>query len=150
MKYIQLPSGHQVKVDDEDFLELSKYRWHQANGYAMRHISSKPDKRIYMHRQILNTPEGLVTDHINGDKLDNRKENLRAATIVQNSGNSKKRAGLSEYKGVSFFKPRGYWRARITIDGRCTLIGYFRSQEEAHKAYCIAADKVFGAYARYK
>ena len=149
MKYIQLPSGHQVKVDDDDYLEMSKYRWHRANGYAMRHISTKPDKRIYMHRQILNISSELVVDHKNRNKLDNRKVNLRPATISQNAGNSKKRVGLSRYKGVSFFKPRGYWRARITINGKSTLIGYYRNQKEAHEAYCIVAREVFGTYARY-
>jgi len=92
MKKIKLSQGKVTLVDDEDFDLLSKYRWHYHTGcrceYARR--STWKDGKvgtIYMHQMIINTPPGLETDHINGNKLDNRRENLRICTTRENQHN---------------------------------------------------------------
>ena len=117
MKKIKLSKGKVALVDNEDYIWLNQWKWHfMAGGYAMRHLRISEDKNsklIYMHRQILNTPKGLESDHINRNKLDNRKENLRVATRSQNNMNRKKRINCtSKYKGVSWHKQRKKWQAR--------------------------------------
>ena len=69
--------GKIILVDREDFTKLSKFKWCLTNGYPSRrqNISVNKSKIVYMHRIVMNTPEGMITDHINGDKLDNRKKN---------------------------------------------------------------------------
>ena len=149
MKYITLPQNKQVIVDDEDYEELSKYKWHLSNGYAVRHVSTKPDIREYMHRKINDTPKGLVTDHINGNKLDNRKSNLRTATVSQNAMNSGKLSNTTNpYRGVSLHKKTGLWRARIQIDGKAWTVGYYKTPEEARDVYAVAAEAFFGNFVR--
>lgn len=149
MKYITLSQDRQTIVDDEDYEELSKYKWHTANGYVVRHVSSKPDIREYMHRAVNKTPVGLVTDHINGDKLDNRRSNLRAATVSQNGANTLKRRSYGNFsKGVSLHRKTGLWRARLQVKGKPVMCKYFKTPEEARVAYQQAAKKLFGEFAR--
>lgn len=144
MKYIQLANGRQVKVDDQDYEELKKFNWHLSNGYACRHTGGDTDKRVYMHREILETPAGLVTDHINGDKLDNRRANLRVATIAQNAMNYARKSGsMNPYKGVTIRPRSGLWRARL----RQTTIGYFKTPEDAKRAYDEMAREQYGDFA---
>lgn len=94
-------------------------------------------------------PRGYI-DHINGDPSDNRLSNLRLATPSQNQANRRRsvsnRAGL---KGVSFFKPAKRWYAQITVNRRNIHLGYFDDPQEAHAAYCQAAEKYFGEFARF-
>lgn len=89
-------------------------------------------------------------DHANMDKLDNRISNLREATGSQNRANRKvnplSKTGL---KGVTFKKSHKAWCARITIDGKRKLCGYFKTPEEAHAAYCQAAEQHFGEFANF-
>lgn len=98
--------------------------------------------------------DGLQVDHIDGDGLNNRVANLRAATNQQNQWNrrksSKSRSAISSrYKGVDFYKPGGVWRARIRVNGRQLLLGYFRSEESAAEAYDAEARRHFGEFARF-
>lgn len=147
MKYIPLSQNRQTMVDDEDYEELSKFKWHTANGYVVRHVTTKPDVREYMHRRVNNTPKGLVTDHINGDKLDNRKENLRTATVSQNGINyGRKRGSTNPYRGVSKFLGGNLWRARVQFKGTGITIGYFKTPEEAKMVYDCVAEQLFGDF----
>lgn len=93
-------------VDDEDYAELSRYRWSLHNrGYACR-WSPAANRQVLMHRTLMRPPPGLVVDHINGNKLDNRRENLRVVTQAQNARNAKVRADSSS--GV----PGVHWDSR--------------------------------------
>ena len=103
-----------------------------------------------MHRVVAKTPAGLECDHINGDSLDNRKANLRSATRLQNSWNTRKsqQIGYSKYKGITFRKRRQKWAAQICVDGRRIFLGTFEDETEAAKAYDKAAKKHFGEFAK--
>ncbi|OYW80361.1 MAG: hypothetical protein B7Z19_03105 [Polynucleobacter sp. 32-46-5] len=88
-------------------------------------------------------------DHINTIESDNRWENLRAATSAQNKHNTKNRTtSISGFKGVSFDKRSQKWRACITINKKLNDLGLFLEKESAYLAYCNAAEKYFGEFAR--
>lgn len=147
MKEIQLTKGKVAIVDDDDYEELVKNKWHlTAQGYAARRatFSYYNSKIVSMHRTILNYDGNLFVDHINGDKLDNRKENLRLATVAQNVMNSQKRSG--EYKGVSRSTKNRY-RARLTVKGKELNLGLFDNQHDAARMYNFWAKDIFGDYA---
>ena len=102
---IQLTQGYSTIVDYEDFEWLSQWKWHYNAGYAVRSGVSKLKKNvpIRMHREIMKTPIGMSTDHINHNGLDNQKRNLRICTQAENLRNRKgsRRGSLSKYLGVS-------------------------------------------------
>jgi len=102
-----------------------------------------------MHHEVLKPPYGKFTDHINHDRLDNRIENLRVATPLQNSWNMLKqnRNCTSKYKGVIWVKGKKKWRAKLTFAGRPIFIGYFDDEKEAARAYDEKAKELFGEFA---
>lgn len=159
---IPLTRGYFTIVDDEDFEWLSQWKWlaqGPADGriYAARDANENGRKRrILMHRQILGTVDAafhVKTDHVNNDSLDNRRQNLRTCTNLQNSGNYgafKERAGKpvsSRYRGVSFYKRNGYWTAQINVHGKKRHLGCFPTQEDAARARDVASRKHFGEFA---
>jgi len=151
MKLIPLTKGKFAKVDDEDFECLSQYRWfYHHTGYAGRNIRIDGEHRtITMHRVIVRTPPGMDTDHINGDKLDNRRENLRICSHTENVRNQPVRSNnTSGYKGVSFYSRSRKWRANIYVGHMQRNLGYFVTPEEAAQAYDKAARILFGEFAR--
>jgi hypothetical protein len=88
-------------------------------------------------------------DHINGNRADNRIINLREATLSQNAANRKCRDdNASGFKGVSLNKSLGKWNAGIKVNGNMIRLGVFETPEQAHAAYCAAADKLHGEFAR--
>lgn len=142
--------GKFAMVDNEDFENFSKIRWGLSpKGYVLRQ-KSKNYSRIILHRQILNLKdfkeEHTEVDHINGDKLDNRKSNLRTCTHQQNLMNRrKKKTNRSGYKGVSFNDNR--WVASIMLNRKNIVIGRFIDKLEAAKAYDKKAVELFGEFA---
>lgn len=150
---ILLTRGEFAKVDPEDYIWLSQFRWHCKTNknaiYAVRNISENgKSKRIFMHRLIMNTPPHLVCDHINHNGLDNRKARLRNCTISQNNANSRSARGASsKYKGVSWSKRRRKWSAYIKTGGIQKNLGCFVDETDAAKAYDEAAKKYFGQFA---
>jgi len=154
MKIIELTQGKFAIVDVEDFEDLNKYKWHYADGYARRNKRLDDNKRIivFMHRELMGTINGFETDHINGDRADNRRSNLRVVTKSENQRNTKPRKGTSSFKGVSFYKSKrhntGYWIARISVNGKVKRLGYFKNEIEAAKAYNLAAKKYYKEYAK--
>lgn len=144
MKTIPLTQGKVAMVDDEDYPVVSRFAWQYAgNGYA---ITGSLGPKIYLHRLVYGRKNGKTEiDHINGDRLDNRKQNLRLATRAENSYNLPKRAAVSSrYKGVSWCKSRKKWKATI----QRTALGRFITEEDAARAYDRAAVEKFGEFAR--
>jgi AP2 domain/HNH endonuclease len=120
-------------VDDADFTWLSHWSWTLTRGYARRSgpRNSKP-QIILMHQQIMDFP-GKPIDHINDNKLDNRRSNLRTITPGQNRKGPNK-TGLSGYRGVSFHHQSGKWRVYATVKGKQHSGGYYTTPEEANTA----------------
>lgn len=165
MKEISLSKGAIAIVDDEDFVNLSRHKWTAAGNpsartlYAMRSAPGTNGRRrsyVMMHREILGLPSGSVpqVDHRNHDGLDNRRANLRLATPLQNSGNTRKPKGsrYSRFKGVTRSTPyptKGTrpWVASITLARKQYHLGRFWNEEEAARAYDAAAKEAFGDFA---
>jgi hypothetical protein len=153
---IPLTQGRFAIVDPQDYPRLSRYKWRlcRTKGknvlYAERSVRLPGGRysRILMHRQLIKAPEGYVIDHINGNGLDNRRANLRLATVAQNAWNSRKRNPRSGYKGVCFASDKCMWRAAIVCHGRRIHLGYFHSKIDAAKAYDSAAKKYYGEFAK--
>ena len=139
MKKIPLTQGRFALVDDEDFDFLSQWRWHLSdNGYAQRSVYIKIDigrytsRMVKMHRIINETPPGVITDHINRNKLDNRKMNLRSVSASINSLNrGELRNNKSGKSGVHFERCTGKWRAEIIVYGKRISIGRFAELKDA-------------------
>ena len=147
MKKIKLGGKNKnifVLVDNEDFENMARYSWYlHAGGYARNRSIG------YMHRLLLHTPKGFETDHVNGNGLDNRKENLRVVTRSQNRWNTfHNKRNTSGYKGAFFHKVTGKWAASIRIFGKTRNLGFFNTKEDAASAYNQAAEKYFGEFAR--
>jgi len=106
VKLIPLTQGEFAIVDSEDYDYLSQWKWYCSNGYAVRVEYTKKDRvAILMHREVNVTPDNLYTDHINQNRLDNRKSNLRSCTNKQNQRNKAPILGkTSIFKGVSLKK----------------------------------------------
>lgn len=151
MKRIPLSQGKYAIVDDEDYDFLSKWKWYYCgNGCAMRdERNGKRCKRIarIMHREIMKAKKGKDVDHVNHDRIDNRKCNLRICERWQNNGNALMRGGSSKYKGVCWDKFTKNWKAYIRKHNRDVHIGRFVSETDAAIAYNHAAKEHFGEFA---
>lgn len=150
MKEIPLTKGKFVKVDDDDYEELSRYKWYCGiDGYARRQerLNNGKQKTILMHRVILNCDAVHEVDHIDGNRLNNQTKNLRLATSDQNRKNLKlSKRNTTGRKGVTFCN--GVFKAQIQCDGRKRVIGYFKTLEDASVAYQKASQILFGKFAR--
>jgi len=150
MKLIKLTQGKQAIVDDEDYATLIKRKWcvkistHKKNDYAYGWVRGSRGNGIFMHREIMECPLGMSIDHINGNGLDNRKNNLRVCTQSQNRMNT--RVGGNNYKGLS--RNKNSWQVNIGVGGKKIYVGLFGSAADAARAYNGAAIKYHGEFAK--
>ena len=145
-KEIQLTKGCVALVDEVDYEMIVGIglRWCTSDGYAFNSILGR------MHRFLLNAPDGVMVDHVNGNKLDNRRENLRLCTNSQNQANRKISRGKSSFKGVTWQRRSngsGFWKAQIIVRGEVIYLGAHVTDLEAAKAYNDAAIEHFGEFA---
>lgn len=146
VKTIPLGGGVYAYVDAADYEWLKLWHWRVLSGYATRR---EKRKTIFMHREIMQPPAAKVTDHVNGNKLDNTRANLRNVTPRQNVHNRRKRFGsTSIYKGVGYHKRRHRWYASIRLGKEYFHLGYFDAEVEAARAYDRGAVELFGEFAR--
>lgn len=147
--YGKYGEGKFALVSPEDYDRVMERRWIVTKFGYPRRTRQGEEAPILLHQFLLNPPPGMHADHVNGDRLDNRRENLRLCTQLQNNQNMGKirRPTSSRFKGVSRTK-FGKWDVRIRVEGRQKTLGTFLDEEEAARAYDAAARKYFGAFAR--
>lgn len=140
--YIRLSQGRFVLVDAADYDFLMQRKWHLLNNYA---YSSTKRPTISMHRLLTNAPKGSVVDHINANKLDNRRCNLQVVTMAENT---RKSLGFrTKQKMRCVYKIRKSYAARLNIKSIKYHLGVFESPELAAKIADIYALKYFGKHA---
>jgi len=139
---------NEVIVDDETYYELMKYKWwYSGSGYVAAQLDNK--KSILMHRYLLDYTGKDVVDHINGNKLDNRKSNLRIVTRQQNSQNvTVCKNSTSKYIGVCWAKECKKWSCQININGTKKHLGLFVDEIEAAKCRDTATKLYFGEHGK--
>lgn len=141
---IKVKGGIFALIDEEDLELVNKYTWHTCDkGY--------PRNRYYgrMHRHIMGNPLGMVVDHINGNKLDNRRQNLRVCTQAQNCRNRSSAAGsTSKFKGVSWNQRKQRWIVSIKYYEKTVYIGSYKSEELAALCYNIASQELHGEFGK--
>jgi hypothetical protein len=154
---IELSQNQFAIVDDID-ADLANVKWsarRTTSGvfYAVRRHNNA---NMYVHREVMTRALGRpllpypheMVDHINGNGLDNRRENLRVATNAENLRNTRKtKRNVSGYKGVAWNKRAKKWTAQIKRGSQSPHLGYFNTAEEAHAAYCEAARLYHGKFA---
>lgn len=152
MREIKLAGQHGLVslVNDADYERFRQFPWYSdpSSGGNFRAVFHSGKKKYYLHREIMSAKTDEIIDHINGDGLDNRRENLRFATRAQNSRN--RRGTTSLPKGVHF-KPRHANRpyvAAIKFNGHRTHLGAFKTEREAGLAYDRMARILHGEFAR--
>lgn len=151
-EFIEVPIRRKIKygyflVDIQD-AHVAQYSWSVVSGgYLATKPNGRKDKSVLLHRFIMQPPGGKEIDHINGNKLDNRRSNLRICSRADNSHNigphlSRNKSG---FKGVS--KRNNKWRAGIYTKGRSFHLGYFHTAKEAAKVYDQKAQELWGEFA---
>ena len=132
-------------VDAEDVERMSRHRWCvDTNGYVCTKIDGK---KTLLHRFVVEAKCGEEVDHINHERHDCRKANLRTCARIDNAKNRPRQCNnKSGYKGVGWHRKSGKWRARIRIHGKQCELGYFDTPEEAHRKYCEAAIRAHGEF----
>lgn len=141
---IPLVNGGYVVVSDHRFDDLSRFKWYKRSGYAYLLIDvagSRIITDLSMHRLITKCPSGMVVDHINRDKLDNRDENLRVVTQRENTWNRGKRKTktTSRYIGVHRIGRKRRFHAHIGWNRKQISLGVYASEVEAAYAYDVAS-----------
>lgn len=135
--YIELTNGGYALVDVRDYKKVQNYRWSMAGrGYAIG--NNKKRKLAKMHHLVMNKKHGYEIDHINLNKLDNRRSNLRYVTHSINTLNGPLRStNKSGHRGVCYWWRDGGWRAYAVVDNKQIHLGYFKNKEEAIEARLI-------------
>lgn len=141
--------GRFMLCDDGDFDLLAAHRWVAQEGRSTFYGYAKDGGcTLIAHRLLLSPPDHITVDHINGNGLDNRRENLRLCTPSENLCNQKSTEGsTSQFLGVWKRASAPSWRAGITKNGDKRKLGSYRSEKDAARAYDYWAEKLHGRYA---
>jgi hypothetical protein len=149
---VLLTKGAVAIINDEDYEIVSKYKWcvtKHGNSFCAQtnvRIDGKR-KTLRMHQLIMEAKGGQFVDHINGNGLDNRRENLRFCTNAQNQMNQRTTKNISGYKGVFWYPRYNKWISKICYNKKEYFLGYFTDKIEAAKAYDAKAEELFGEFA---
>jgi hypothetical protein len=150
MKTLPLTRGRVAIIDDADYEALSQFKWCYSggdSGYAVRRVSKAEGGRIvYLHRLIAKAQEGEVVDHINRDKMDNTRANLRLVTAQHNVINrpihKRNKTGI---KGV-YMSPFGKYVVNMSLNNRTKYLGTFDTLDQAEACRAAACEKFYGVY----
>lgn len=146
--FAALTKGFVVLVSPEDIHHLRR-PWHanvRRQGNARAQFKAPSGRMLLLSREIANPSDGMVVDHANRDTLDNRRPNLRVCSSVENAWNRVKPRHKRLPKGVT--KHRSSYRSSITINGKKIHLGCFATESAAYAAYCEAAHRLQGEFAR--
>jgi hypothetical protein len=154
VKTIPLTQGKFAIVDDSDYESVSKFEWcfQPQGGYAERRVKCSDGKHRNkrLHRFLMGDPDGICVDHKNGNGLDNRRENLRLASLKENCRNRVGKHGRILPKGV--YKKKGHinrpFMAYIRVNYKLIHLGYYATAEEASRVYDKHAQIYFGQFAK--
>lgn len=160
IREVVLTRGYVAIIDEADWPIVSQFKWHATKArnstgwYASACLSKALQEQhgfrhIKLHQLILGRPGGII-DHRDGNGLNNRRENLRVATVADNARNSRKqvRATTSRFKGVSWSKKFSCWAVYLCVNSKNKFLGHFKDEEEAGRCYDIAATFHYGQFAR--
>jgi len=158
MKYLEIGRKRsdakrhpRVMVDDEDFDLLNQYNWsvnQQNTVFSWLGTMKDKKKPVLLHRLIMNAPNDMEIDHIDRNRLNNQKSNLRLANSSQNKCNrGPRKDNKSGYKGVSWHKTNQKWTARIMVDSKYKHLGLFKDIKDAVIAYNKASETYHGVFA---
>lgn len=155
LAYVALTRGYESVIDAADVHLTEGKNWYASSShgtvYAVRHVTrlGGGQRTVYLHRAIMDPPDGVQIDHRDSSGLNNSRVNLRPATQSQNTCNSRvPEHNTSGVKGVSWHKAAKKWRAQITLDGIGHHLGYFATPAAAGVAYAKASVRLHGAYGR--
>jgi hypothetical protein len=150
MKWITLTQGKRTCVNDDVYARVGLFKWTlnrcRNNQYAYRKVNGR---NVYLHREVLGVPGNLVIDHIDGNGLNNLRENLRGVGVAENCRGFKRarKHKSSKYLGVLWYGPRNKWVAYIKCDYKNKHLGYFVQEMDAARARDGAAKRLFGKHA---
>jgi|GEM_PF-218259 len=149
VRMIPLSDGSYAYVDAADYEWLSQWKWHLCgSGYPSRWENRR---RVFMHREIMKPPRGMLVDHKDGNRANNCRFNLRNCTHAENARNRRKYSGSdSNFKGVYWDRRKHKWYINCRYKGRNHRLGYFAAGEEvtAARAYDQAAVERIGDFAK--
>lgn len=141
-------SGNKFYIEIDDLEKIKKYYWRmESNGGFIAYIPFSNGKQIKMHRYIMDCYDEHVVDHINHDRFDNRRSNLRIVEIINNTQNQPiKSNNTSGCPGVCWNKRKQKWMSRITVNKNKVFLGYYDDIKDAIKVRKEAEEKYFKQY----
>src|SRR5678815_2749804 len=148
MRTIKLTQGKRAIVDDQMYPLLALHKWQaKKDGRRWYAVTWIRRRDIKMHQLLCPCRAGYVPDHINGNGLDNRRENLRPSTHQKNCANGTRKAGGTGYRGSYWDKWKKKFVSKIMVKGKLKHLGQFYNAKDAGRAYDRAAREIYGEFA---